>query len=276
MGLEPQVSTGRSRFYAFFSNPWVGIAGTAASIIGVPLAVYFYLQSVSYPDLVYLVNPVRTVVVKQGTASRLGVTFDGRPLTQDVTASQVAIWNRGRQAIRRAAILQAVTIATEPKAAILEATIRKTTRDVVGFDLDRTRLADGEVSVAWNILEDGDGGVVQLVYASGVDTQIRCRGVIEGQRAVRELSLPWHTIESPESQLRSLRWLRYIFVALALPMLYMFVWTLINWQTEIGSLHGRARLVELVVSVAVPVVGLGLILYWLLARGVPTPPFGFQ
>ena len=81
------------------------MVGTAASILGLLLAVYFYFGNVSYPELVYIVNPVRTIVVKQGTASRLGVIFDGQPLTQDVTAAQVALWNRGRQAIRRAAIL---------------------------------------------------------------------------------------------------------------------------------------------------------------------------
>ena len=184
MGSKPEVSARPSRFRAFFSNFLVGIVGTAASIVGVFLAVYFYFGSVSYPELVYFVNPVHTIVVKQGTASRLGVVFDGHPLTQDVTASQVAIWNRGHQVIRRAAILQAVTITTEPRVPILEATIRKTSRDVVGFDLGRTRFAEGEVPVSWNILEEGDGGVVQLVYAGDVGIQIRCRGVIEGQRAV--------------------------------------------------------------------------------------------
>jgi hypothetical protein len=159
MGSKPEVSAGRSRFYAFFaSNPWVGLVSIALNIVGVFLTVFFYLSSTSYPELVYLVNPVRTIVVKQGTTSRLGVMFDGRPLTQDVTASQVVIWNRGRQAIRRAAILQGVTITTEPRVPILEATIRKTSRDVVGFDLDRTRLAEGEVSISWNILEGGMAG----------------------------------------------------------------------------------------------------------------------
>ena len=105
MGSKPEVSPGRNRFYGFFSNPWVGILSTAASIVGLVLTVFFYFRSASYPELVYLVSPVRTIVVKQGTTSRLGVVFDGRPLTQDVTATQVAIWNRGRQAIRRAAIL---------------------------------------------------------------------------------------------------------------------------------------------------------------------------
>ncbi|MGA3167649.1 MAG: hypothetical protein ABSF14_16210 [Terriglobia bacterium] len=275
MASKPEVSASPSRFYAFFSNPLVGIVGTAASIVSVLLAVYFYFGSVSYPELVYFVNPVRTIVVKQGTTSRLGVVFDGHALAQDVTASQVAIWNRGRQAIRRAAILQAVTIITEPRVPILEATIRKTSRDVVGVDLDRTRLAEGEVPVSWNILEEGDGGVVQIVYAGDVGTQIRCRGVIEGQRGVRGLKVPRGTIESPENQLRFPRLTRYALLVVALLMLIVIPLNLIVRHVEIALSYGWSRLRLLLFSVGVPIVIAGALFYMFLQASVPAPPFGF-
>src|ERR1700682_4028884 len=111
--------------FSFFAHPWVGIIGSVASILGALLAIYFYLHSVSRPELVYYANPVRTVVVKQGTASRLSVSFDAPLVTQDVTAVQVAIWNRGRQAIKREAVLEPIVIRTEPRVTILEATIRR-------------------------------------------------------------------------------------------------------------------------------------------------------
>jgi hypothetical protein len=170
MDETPSATSSSDRLFAFFAKPWVGIVGSVASIFGVLLAVYFYFHTNGFPELVYYVNPARAVVVKQGTASRLTVLFDGRPLNQDLSAAQVALWNRGRQAIRRAAILQPIIIRTEPRVPILEATVRRTSRDVVSLDLDRTRLADGEVSVSWNILEQGDGAVVQVVYAAGPDT----------------------------------------------------------------------------------------------------------
>jgi hypothetical protein len=260
--------------YAFFSNPWVGMVGTAAGVVGVLLTIVFYLRSASYPDLVYLDSAVRTIVVKQGATSRLAVVFDGRPLTQDVTATQVALWNRGRQPIRRAAVLQPVTITTEPRVPILEATIRKTSRDVVGFDLDRTRLADGEVSVWWNILEEGDGGVVQLVYAGDVGTRIHCRGVIEGQRGVREFRVPRTTDLSPETQLGALRWERYFFLVPAIIFSMVVASRLIYWKRGVASYRGWDRLLFFIFTVGLPIVGAGVCLYMFL-EAAPQPPFGF-
>jgi hypothetical protein len=248
------------------------MVGTAASIVGVFLAIYFYIGSRSYPELVYLVNPVHTIVVKQGTASRLGVIFDGQPITQDVTASQVALWNRGRQAIRRAAILQAVTITTEPSVPILEATVRRTSRNVVSFDLDRTGLAKGEVSVSWNILEEGDGGVLQLVYAGDVGTQIVCRGIIEGQRGVRELKMPQGYIESPESQFRSQRFERYFILVQGLLILVIGPLNFIRWRDKIDPSHGWSRLGYLLYYLGMPIVFGGLCVYLFLSRAVPAPP----
>jgi len=272
--MKPGVNAGRGRMYTFFSNPWVGIVGTAAGIVGLLLTIVFYLRSASYPDLVYLDSTVRTIVVKQGTTSRLGVVFDGRPLTQDVTASQVALWNRGRQPIRRAAVLQPVTITTEPRVPILEATIRKTSRDVVGLDLDRTRLADGEVSVSWNILEEGDGGVVQLVYAGDAGTRIRCRGVIEGQRGVREFEAARATDASAETQLQALRWEGYFFLVPATIFSIIVASKLIHWKREVASYRGWDRLLIFIFTVGLPIVGAGVCPYMFL-EAAPQPPFGF-
>src|SRR5690348_10611286 len=98
-GASPE-SSGRSsgagsgtRFLLLFSNPFIGLIGSAASLLSLTLAVYFYFQSKRDPHLTYLVSPTRTSIVKQGEASRLRVTYDSRTITRDISAVQVAIWN---------------------------------------------------------------------------------------------------------------------------------------------------------------------------------------
>jgi len=118
--------------------------------------------------------------------SSLSVSHNGKKLDSDVSAAQIAIWNRGRQPIRRAQILEPIVLKMPAGAVILEATIRRISRNVTKFDLDRSRLSNGIVSASWDILEEGDGGIVQIIYAGPVDAKISGDGIVEGQKALSE------------------------------------------------------------------------------------------
>ena len=138
-------SSGKIR--RFFSNPMVGFVGSIASIIGLGLAVYFYIEARETRELRYFVNPARAVVVHAGQTSRLSVTLDGAPVKRDVSAAQVAFWNEGRATIKPDNILRSLVVKTSPTAPIIEATVRKRSREVVKIDLDRSRLVLGELTV---------------------------------------------------------------------------------------------------------------------------------
>jgi hypothetical protein len=215
------VAKSNSRILRFFSNPWIGIASTIATFAGLVLAIYFYFAAISHPDIVYYLNPDRTPIVKQGSAaSRLAVQFDAHPLTSDVTAAQIAIWNRGNSAIRREAILSPIIVRTAG-ASILEAKVIKKSRDVVHVDLDDSRLAKGEIQLSWNVLEQGDGAIIQVIYAGGSDAAIDASGVVEGQSSIREMKFPGK-IKSPTEQVRSEReahFIGYLNLTLAVAML---------------------------------------------------------
>lgn len=172
----------------FFSNPWVGFVGTIASILGLALAGYLYVTGKETRQLTYYVNPAKAVVVKAGQASKLEVNFDKKPINSDITAAQIAIWNQGRLSIKRSDILKPVVIQTEGDIPILEATIRTTSRDVTKLSLNTDDLQKGRVLLTWDILEQSDGGVIQLIYPASPNLNVYVDGVIEGQRSLSQLS----------------------------------------------------------------------------------------
>lgn len=109
-------------------------AQTTATLISVPLAAYFYLQAREYPELAYFVSPVKAIVVRKGQASSLITSRNGKTIETDVTTAQIAIWNRGKRPIRSTNVLAPIVVQIEGDSAILEASVRKRSRDV-------TRLA---------------------------------------------------------------------------------------------------------------------------------------
>lgn len=168
----------------FANNPVLGVITSVATLISVPLSIYFFVASIRTRDLSFYVNPTKTTIVKSGQSSDLHVLYKGQSLSTDVTALQVAIWNAGKDSIRSEHVLSALVISTSPKVPILEARIRHVSRPVTEVRLDSGRLSEGLVLVSWKILEQHDGVIIQLIVAGSEKTSAKIGGVIEGQQSI--------------------------------------------------------------------------------------------
>jgi hypothetical protein len=182
----------------------VGVIGAIASLISIPLAIYFYGAARQQPELTYYLHPVKATIVRTGEASRLTTSFDGKPIPTDITAAQIAIWNEGSKAIRKEQILKPIVIYTQNGAPILEATLRRSSREVINLSLVTDGFQQGRVGVQWNILEHNDGGIIQLIYAGDPTVQIAADGIVEGQQSIKRLEFAG-TIKSPNEQYESTR-----------------------------------------------------------------------
>lgn len=149
MTEEPKVvSEDRGWSIRLFSHPVMVMIAWVATVLSLILAIYFFYVSARKRDLISYVNPAKAVVVKTGEASRLRVLYGDQELTSDVTAAQVAIWNAGNDSIRPENVLESIIIKTSPSVPILEASVRKTSRRVINFSLDRSHLSQGVLGVS--------------------------------------------------------------------------------------------------------------------------------
>ncbi len=279
-----QPSAERSWLSRMLSHPVFGIVGVLIGIVSVILTVYFYMQSTRNRDLVYYVNPAKAVVVKNGESSNLQVYMGGQLLQNDVTATQVAIWNQGKEPIQSSDMLAPLTIQTNPSVPILEATIRKKSREVIHLSLDQDHLKDGVVTVSWNILEQGDGGVLQLIYAGGTNIDITASGIVVGQGKVRQL-LYHGKILSPSAQMNSAQkdkyayWLELIFAIATFGFgIYAFFYIRreVSRETYPSNLHiSKLSFIIMIAVFFVAILDISMTIHSLLGMQTPNPPFGF-
>ena len=266
--------SGSSAFMRFFGRPEVGIAGSIASVIGIGLSAYFFLASRETPELTYFVHPAKAAVVRTGQSSRVSVQFDGQLLTGDITAAQVAFWNAGRRPIRRNAILSPLIIRTGKGERILEARIRKTSRDVVGIALDSSRMASGEVEIRWEILEQNDGGILQLVYAGNETVDLRAGAVLEGQPQLVRLAYA-RGISTPDEQYaRRQTWKgqlpAFLMVGMGVIISCLGPWGYLR-RRRAGQNTRRSEWLFLIQG---PII-LAMAIWVLVMERTPGPPFGF-
>ena len=111
----------RSPIAFFRDHPVLGFIGTIASIISVPLTIYFSLLGQRSRRLDFYLNPTTTTIVKNGESSDLHVLYGDKLITTDVTGLQIAVWNSGREAIHSQDVLDPVVI--KSSVPILEARI---------------------------------------------------------------------------------------------------------------------------------------------------------
>jgi len=264
----------RSPFLAFFGKPAVGIVGVIVSIIGVALSVYFFLAARERPELTYFVHPAKAAVVRTGQTSRLSVQFDGKELTTDVTAAQIAFWNAGTKPIHANAVLSPLVIRTGSRAKILTVRLRKTSRDVAGITLDTSRLDAGQVEIGWRILEQNDGGALQIVYAGDEIVAIEANAVLEGQPSLVEFKYAGKPL-SPGGEYTGRRpwWavlLPWIVIGMGATVILISV---LRFHLR-GTLGRRIRPYDWVMLIqGVVVIAIGV--WGLIIASPPWPPFGF-
>ena len=236
-----------SRVTRFFRNPLFGIIGCIIGVVGIILAVYFYGKSTTTKDLTYYVHPARTAVVQAGQASSLKVTVGEESIQTDVSAALVAFWNAGDEPIRKEDVLSPMEIKTDGAAPILEARLRKTSRDIVGLSLDESQLSKGVLRLNWDIMEEGDGAVVQLIYAGDTRNEITARATLIGQKEISHVQYPG-SIKSPNEQYTDFQETSRLmgFTMLALILLYMVaqggkMWLFRGYMDSLGAKMWRGE-----------------------------------
>ena len=177
---HPKSTNSAKRFY---SNPVFGFISCIVSIIG--LGLFLFVDRRTSPDLVYHVDPARATIVHANQSSRIHIEIDGKAVKENITAAQVIIWNDGGESIRGKNLLTPFVIKTGPLNPIIEADIQKVTRKVVGLQLDKSKISEGQLDVDWTILEQDDGAVIQLIYYGDDQTPITASATVEQQGAVR-------------------------------------------------------------------------------------------
>ena len=276
----------------FFANhPAVGALGSIASVVGLFLAVYFFAIGYVSRELVYFVHPTKAVVVQAGQTSRLDISLDGSLVSQDVTAAQVAIWNEGRQSIRSENMLNPLVIRTGMQNPILEARVRKMSRDIIDLNVETDEAENGELRVNWKILEQHDGGILQIIFFGDTDTEITAAAIVEGQGDIRKLKYKELVRTGYEQYWDLSKWLGVIYLIVGI-LGGLINFLIFRYRRAILSLR-RGDSFEIADKIAAdeiadipdgimnfaliagPLLILGISFYLLLLDFKPGPPFGF-
>jgi len=186
-----QENNRKPTFLHFFStHPLVGLISFIASLISIILFIYALVEGKEKRDLTYCINPVKTRIVQSGKYKALEVLFDKEKIDSDVTAMQIAVWNKGRLPILNTEILETYELELKPPTRILDVEITKQSRNLIDIELSKESLGNGRIPINWKILEHNDGCVIQIIYSGNIDTDIEMHGSCIGQTTIHRMNKP--------------------------------------------------------------------------------------
>ena len=173
-------------FKEFAKRHWFGII---TIVITVSVPYYFYKKSISLPEPVFLLDPVRTKIIESDrfidTPLRV-VRANGDEIKGNVTSVRFYFWNNGRKSIKKSNILEPLVITLDdPNGEILDYKILKCSRKVVEPVVGLNSVDPNKnLLLSFAILEQGDGLTGQVIYRGEPEAKLVICGAIEGVRKI--------------------------------------------------------------------------------------------
>lgn len=163
-------------FFNLLSQGWLG---TVVGLIGIILAILFYLRSKRKSKLAFQSDHV-SLVGRPGAAfpDEVEIRFSGNTVPR-ISANTIVIWNCGDQTIRGADLVNKDPLRLEVPDTdrILKFTVLKQTRGVNAWNFDQSNT--NKLNLTFDYLDPGDGISLEIIHtASGNDLDVT--GTIKG------------------------------------------------------------------------------------------------
>jgi len=178
------------KFRRYVMLHWLAFFGLTVGIAGLISSYFFYSQSIRVREPHFLVDSERVTILSADRVAAAPITVvadDGRQIISDLHLVRFFFWNEGREAIRRAHVLDPVRVTlTDSASTIVDLQLLHRSRDITGFGVEMDSSPPfRSVRLDFEILDYLDGATVQLIYQGAVATDISISGAIEGVQAIQ-------------------------------------------------------------------------------------------
>jgi hypothetical protein len=157
---------------------WVG---TAIGLVGIALAIFFFLRRREIWRLAYQTRSVRLIGDASATLPEdVVITVKGVPVPR-LSKTTVIIWNAGTATVRGGDIvaMDPLRIRLDDDAAALDVRIPRTSRSVISAAAHANPQTKNEVMLGFDFLDPQDGFTVDIIH-SGTTAQATTLGTVRG------------------------------------------------------------------------------------------------
>lgn len=224
------------------------------------VAIYFFLQTREKRNPTFYVDPNRTIIVsKKVTEKKDMEVYYKKRLIKDngVTAVRIFFWNSGNLAIKKDHILQDILLEMDTEVEIADLKVLRITRDITRFDAEIVEGSINKIRVFFDILENDDGGVIQIIFIGDSRSKIDFQGTIEGVRGFTKF-----TPKRPSKGVYDPTRKRYVLFFGSLVGFGFFIFCI--WSFLKDKSRGFKETYQLIILASLAFIAFVVFIYWFL------------
>jgi hypothetical protein len=155
------------------------------TILTFAISYYWYLEQRKEVDPTFINDQQSKQVLYATDIANSSIRIskqDGKPITSNVYVQTFYFFNQGKLAFRKEDVLAPVgfELGDSTQCQLLDYKILRTSRSIVNARLQRDTINDNRINLSFDILEEDDGFVGQIIYASSEPCILNASGVIAG------------------------------------------------------------------------------------------------
>jgi len=161
-------------------NPWLSILSFLLALLGVILAVVFFIKSRRMKEPRFAIRSFNLVRDFTSRLEALEMLYAGQRI-QNLTVSKIAFWNNGAETINGQDIASADPLVAKLKEGltILDASVLFVKNEANQFSIDVSDDSS-ELFLKFDYVDKGEGVVIQVLHTGRSSADIQLAGTIKG------------------------------------------------------------------------------------------------
>lgn len=164
---------------------WVGFWRSLGWLLAL-IGLFYDCSDNSDSQLTFFINPTRVPLVVEDSEF-VKVYVRDSLIKSEVNLVRIGFWNSGGEEIRKEDIRQALKFQFDNDAVVLSASIIAKSSEFLVVSLDSNELKNNSVIVSWDILENMEGGAIDVEYIGNLESKISVSGQMVGQKNLSQL-----------------------------------------------------------------------------------------
>ncbi|MFM9989758.1 hypothetical protein [Flavobacterium sp.] len=168
----------------FDSNPLLNIIFFILSIVSIILAFIFYFKSIRNKKPIYNIETNRLVSNNLTSLSKIEIKYNNSPVS-NLSVTKIALWNNGKESIRRNDIASSDPIIIKTKDNVLlydfEVVYEKAVNVIVV-----EKESENSLKISFEFLDFNDGVVLNIYHSGNRSDNIKISGTLIGSEKISQ------------------------------------------------------------------------------------------